>query len=400
MSASINTSINLQLLPDPEPALRVAASSCFPIPPLKSISQLECIPADDHSFLLSNRLLRRGETAGLVGPSGLGKSTTAAQMSMQWSAGKPALGLTPLEPMRIVMVQGENDEAEMSMLTRGILHASDFTPEEAELVEENFVMAEVTSGEHLIPLLRGYIAEHNADLVIIDPLFVYFTGEVSSASEFGGFLRDLALLFKELNVAVMFVHHTGKKKTTPGGGAIGIDAVYGGIGSSEFSNVCRVIFTLDNYTKIPGYAKLMIGKRGGRSPWIDADGKRMSEIVLEPSGNPEIPFWRRAQLEDIMHLDPSQDRMTVGRNAVLSALRQGDFAQNALQERVHAAAEVSRETFLEVLPQLANERVIESFDVPRPRTRPEIWWRLAPQVEGTRDNTAGVITGINRPLDV
>ena len=131
---AINVASNIHLLPDPVQPCGVMPAAVAPVaafPPLKRISELECIPAEHCSYLLSNRLLRRGETAALVGPSGLGKSTTAVQMGMQWSAGRPALGLAPLGPMRVVMMQAENDEAEMSMLTRGILRVADFTAEQA-----------------------------------------------------------------------------------------------------------------------------------------------------------------------------------------------------------------------------------------------------------------------------
>ena len=366
-------------------------------PPLKRVSELECIPADHSSYLLGNRLLRRGETAALVGPSGLGKSTTAVQMAMQWSAGLPALELVPLSPMRVVMVQGENDEAEMCMLTSGIIDAGGFTPEQIEKVEANFVMAEVTSGENLTAMLTEYVVEHDADLLILDPLFVYYSGEINSASNMGQFLRTMAVEFKELDVAVMFVHHTPKRKTAQGASSGSLDPVYGSMGSSEFSNVARIIFTLDHHPKVPGRAKLMIGKRGGRSPWTDGDGKRVSEIHLEPSGNPETPFWKRCEMED-MPVAPAVDKMTKGRNAILSALGQGEFEQKALQGKVHAG-QVSRKTFKDALKELVRAGTIESFEISRPGTRAAIHWRLPAGDGAVRADTSRVTTGIIPPSD-
>jgi len=367
-------------------------------PPLKRVSELECIPADDPSYLLGNRLLRRGETAGVVGPSGLGKSTTVAQMAMQWSAGLPALGLVPLSPMRVVMVQGENDEAEMCMLTSGIIAAAGFTPEQIEMVEANFVMAEVTSGENLTAMLKEYVVEHDADLVILDPLFVYYSGEINSASSLGQFLRGMAQEFKELDVAVLFVHHTAKRKAAQGASSGSLDPVYGSMGSSEFSNVARIIFTLDHHPKVPGYAKLMIGKRAGRSPWTDGDGKRVSEIHLEPSGNPETPFWKRCEMED-MPVAPVVDKMTKGRNAILSVLGQGEFEQGALEKKVKVL-QVSRKTFKDALKQLAIEAAIERIESPRPGTRAAIHWRLPAGDGAVRADTSGVTTGNIPPSEV
>lgn len=371
-------------------------------PPLKRVSELECIPADDPSYLLGNRLLRRGEFGGFVGPSGLGKSTTGTQLAMHWSAGLPALGLAPLSPMRVVMVQGENDEAEMCMLTSGIIEAGEFTPEQIEKVEANFVMAEVTTGDitngRLMPLLKQYVKEHDADLVILDPLFVYYSGEINSASSLGKFLRDLAQEFKEMDVAVLFVHHTAKRKTAQGGSSGSLDPVYGSMGSSEFSNVARIIFTLDHHPKVPGYAKLMIGKRGGRSPWTDVDGKRVSEIHLKPSGNPETPFWKRCEIED-MPVAPAVDKMTKGRNAILSALGQGEFEQKALQGKVQAE-QVSRKTFKDALKELVRAGAIERIESSRPGTRAAIHWRLPAGDGAVRADTSGVTTGNIPPSEV
>ncbi len=400
--AAINAAPNIHLLPDPvlPSAVPAAVSPPVSFPPLKRISELECIPADDCSYLLSNRLLRRGESAGLVGPSGLGKSTTAVQMAIQWSAGLPALGLAPLAPMRVIMMQSENDEAEMSMLTRGILRVADFTAEQAAMVDENFVMAEVSGGEHLLAMVEHYVREHDADLLIIDPVMAYYAGEISSASEFGGFLRTLAAQFKRLNVAVMFVHHAGKKKTTPGGAAIDIDAIYGGIGSSEFSNVPRVIFTLDQHREA-GFARLKIGKRAKRSPWVDAEGQRVSEITLEPSGDPETPFWQRSTMEAMLlrPQQPAVDRMAAARAAILRALQgSAQTEQGALEARVHTVG-VSRDSFREARIQLYVEGAIMPVECPRPGTRPAIHWQLAPPAVAPGDDTAAVITENNPPPD-
>ena len=397
MSAVINTSVNLHLLPDPVPPPAVLPDRAFPL--LKRISELECIPADDCSYLLSNRLLRRGETAALVGPSGLGKSTTAVQLAMHWSAGQPALGLVPLAPMRIVMIQAENDEAEMSMLTRGIMGVADFTAEQATMVDENFVMAEVSGGEHLLAMVEHYVREHDADLLIIDPVMAYYAGEISSASEFGGFLRTLAAQFKRLNVAVMFVHHAGKKKTTPGGAAIDIDAIYGGIGSSEFSNVPRVIFTLDQHRE-PGCARLKIGKRAKRSPWEDMGGHRVSEITLEPSGDPETPFWRRSMIEPMMvRPAAAADRSARARAAVLRALGASGLVEQGYLRTLVQPGGVSRESFRVALAQLRTEGLIVPIQVSRPGTRAAIHWRLAEEDVTPGDDTAAVTTGINPRSD-
>jgi len=357
------------------PAPRIPAS---PYPPLRSISQLRCINEDDPSYLLRNRLLRRGEIAALVGNAGLGKSTTATQMSMMWSVGFSVLGLQPLNPMRIVMVQGENDEAEMSMLTRGIRNSLNWDSDRLDMLEANFLMAEVHSGENLMEMLEYYCRQHSPDLVILDPLFVYFSGEVSSSTDFGRFLRGLAALFKRLNVAALLVHHTGKRK----GRKSEVDPVYGGIGSSEFANVARVIFTLDHVEQRPDLARLMIGKRSGRSPWTDHLGQRVSQILLQRSRNSNIPFWTHCEGEAIEAGPSPSDRISVAREAILSCLAAGERDRSDLLRAVRQLG-VSRESFYQTVRLLQEEGVVVRSERPRPGTRAQIFFRRnEPQPEG------------------
>lgn len=368
MSHPINTGNRIELLnatPAPDP-------SSFP--PLLSIDELQCIPEDDASYLLRNRLLRHGEVAALVGNAGLGKSTTAVQLAMMWSAGLPSLQLEPLYPLRVALIQGENDQAEMSLLTRGVRNSLQLSTEQTELLARNFRVAEVCNGDHLEPMLEEYVRRHQPDLIILDPLFVYFTGEVSSSTEFGRFLRRLAAQFKRLNVAALFVHHTGKRQKSSGGRHASVDPVYGAIGSSEFANVARVIFTLDYVDRRHDLARLMIGKRGGRSPWSNAEGQRVQDIVLQRSQDCELPFWTRYELEVIEPVAGTRDRLSIARDAVLQCLELGELSRASLFSAVHNQG-VSRESCTEAIRILEEEEIIERFERPRSGTRPEIIFR-------------------------
>jgi len=370
MSTEANTENRIELIELPQ------HQGHSPYPPLRSISELRCVPEDDHSYLLRNRLLRHGEVAALVGNAGLGKSTTATQLAMMWSSGMPALGLEPLYPMRVVLVQGENDEAEMSLLTRGIRSSLELSPEGHELLENNFRLAEVHVGQNLIGLIEEYVRQHAPDLVVLDPLFVYFSGEVSSSTEFGRFLRSLATLFKRLDVAALLVHHTGKRRSTPGGRHASVDPVYGSIGSSEFANVARIIFTLDHVDQRPDLARLMIGKRGGRSPWRNSEGHKVSDIVLQRSHDSSVPFWTRYALEAIEPVAGTRNRLLAAREAVLQCLQGGERDRIGVFAATHAVG-VSRESCSEALRVLQEEGTIVRLERPRTGTRAQIIFRLA-----------------------
>jgi hypothetical protein len=58
------------------------------------------IPPED--TLLGDRLLCVGGAMLLVGPSGIGKSTTAVQQDIQWALGRPAFALKPSRPLKML----------------------------------------------------------------------------------------------------------------------------------------------------------------------------------------------------------------------------------------------------------------------------------------------------------
>jgi DNA-binding HxlR family transcriptional regulator len=100
-----------------------------------------------------------------------------------------------------------------------------------------------------------------------------------------------------------------------------------------------------------------------------------------------------------MPVAPAVDKMTKGRNAILSALGQGEFEQKALQGKVQAE-QVSRKTFKDALKELVRAGAIESFESPRPGTRAAIHWRLPAGDGPMRADTSGVTTGTIPPSDV
>ena len=74
---------------------------------------------DNPDALFANGWGRRGHFALLVAPSGVGKSVISTQLFVPWANGKPALvGSAPLNPLRLSLIQAEDDDTEMAEFRR------------------------------------------------------------------------------------------------------------------------------------------------------------------------------------------------------------------------------------------------------------------------------------------
>jgi len=58
--------------------------------------------------LLGNRFLCVEGGMLFVGPSGIGKSSASIQQDILWALGRPAFGIKPARPLRILTIQAEN----------------------------------------------------------------------------------------------------------------------------------------------------------------------------------------------------------------------------------------------------------------------------------------------------
>ena len=80
----------------------------------------QTINADD--ILLGERYLCRGGGMFVVAPSGQGKSSMTIQMAILWGAGLPAFDIKPAYPLRVSIVQAEDDKGDCIEMARMINH--------------------------------------------------------------------------------------------------------------------------------------------------------------------------------------------------------------------------------------------------------------------------------------
>lgn len=265
--------------------------------PAKTFDQLCAVNTDnDPNCLLgirpngtTSRYLCRGGSGWIIGPSGIGKSSLAVMMAALWCAGRPAFGITPTRPMRITIIQAENDDGDMGEMASGVRDGleGDFTTDERhhELIRQNLKVRTEPSriGRDFCRWLEKVIRADRADIILLDP-FLSFAGiDVSKQEQCSQFLRAwLNPVLQATGAAVLGMHHTGKPKVDTrrkGRPLTAIEQAYEGLGSSELVNWARLVMNIRECGD--GIYALSLTKRGNRA-W-----------ATNPDGSPAFTVWLR-----------------------------------------------------------------------------------------------------------
>jgi hypothetical protein len=110
-----------------------------------------------------------------VGPSGIGKSSASIQQDILWALGRPAFGIKPARPLRILTIQAENDDGDLSEMSRGVCNHLNLPDEERNLVHERviYIKEKALTGDAFLRLVRCVVRKYKPDIIRIDPLHAY-----------------------------------------------------------------------------------------------------------------------------------------------------------------------------------------------------------------------------------
>ena len=262
---------------------------------------------ENPAALFRNGWLRKGGGAFLVSTSGTGKSVWTVQASLLWAQGLPAFGIVPVRPLKIGIVQAEDDDEEMvkfrNDITDGLVEQAGLDRGQVEAAARSGVYLFNPVGKVGVAFIEylGKILEKypELDLLIINPLQSYFGGDISRNAEVSGFLRaGLDRLIKPNKVGVLFVHHTNKPPTAKERSGWGTDAfaAYIGAGGAEIVNWARAMLALMPCENDSGLFRLTAAKRGQRLGWKDAADEPTNVRFIAHSKN--RIFWRDATPEE------------------------------------------------------------------------------------------------------
>lgn len=274
-------------------------ASDLALPTLPS-SLLEYVPHEDEDSLVGNRWLCRGGSLMIVGPSGVGKSSLTMQMAVSWALGLTLFGVVPVRPLKILVVQAENDFGDLAEQMQGVANGLELTPDQVKALDDNlkFFRDASHTGWGWVDHVHRLIRIHKPDVVFADPLLSFVGGDISRQEVCGQFLRNwLGPVSESTGVCWVFVHHTGKP---PGDkearkGWQSSDWAYAGIGSSELTNWARAVLTLRQAGS--GLFSLSFAKRGQRAG------------AKHPEGEPTETVWIRHSNRGICweQVDPPEE---------------------------------------------------------------------------------------------
>ena len=296
----------------------------------RKLSEINKVLADEDNdnLIFKPVWLKKGIAAMISAPSGVGKSTLAMQFAYSWALGRGMFGLNPVRPLRIGILESEDDEDEMLMfrdsMKRGYMKFCGWTEEEVKAAENRIysIPTEGKTGKEFVDLLKQAqlkaIKRDNApyDLIIINPLMGFTGFDLSDNSKMLAFTRDwldpvIKGMDPELPVrtALLIINHLTK---------VNKDAVKFGFGSDEFSQYAaygggalsawiKATFTIINDIHHKDWYKLVMGKRSKHVDWPPTPPQMKStatmKMLRQNETTPEdgrLLFWHEVPWSEVV----------------------------------------------------------------------------------------------------
>ena len=314
----------------------------------KSLTALSEVEIDPTKTLLGNRYLCTEGGMLFVGQSGIGKSSASAQMDALWAIGKPAFGINPARPLKILTIQAENDEGDLAEFAKGILDGLEFSPSERELVGKNtrYVSHKTHTGFEFVQFMERAIRLYKPDLVRIDPLTAYLGEDAKDTKASQTFLRNMINpLLERYQCAAIINHHTPKTNFRDTSSWSATDWMYSGSGDAGITNWARAVLVIDSVKEERGSFKFIAAKRGSRIGWVDGAGDPIYEAYFKHSKKPGVILWEpseyieapKAKEEDykskLISLVPLDD--IIDKNTLMALASEAGIGQNKAKSVMH-----------------------------------------------------------------
>jgi len=205
-------------------------------------------------ILLGNRYLCRDGSLLFVGPSGVGKSSAGVQMDVSWALGIEAFGIAPVKPMRILTIQAENDDGDLSEMVKGVIGGMRLTAEDRQMIGERtrYISDCWNTGDRFIAKLDARLAAFKPDIIQIDPLNGFLGADPKDVERLMKFCREgLNPLLKKHHCGLVVAHHTPKLNFRDSSKWRVFEWMYAGGGTADLTNWARAYLVIDPVTDYP-----------------------------------------------------------------------------------------------------------------------------------------------------
>ena len=278
---------------------------------------------NDPNVLLGNRWICKGGSFLISAPSGVGKSSLAMQLSLSWivgaACGRSNFGITAHRPMRILIVQGENDEGDLAEQLQGCVKGMKLGPQEIDALKKHLKIhsLDAFSGDECISALHRLVEKHRPDIAWLDPIAAFAGEDLGKQTTIAKFCRQgLGGISRATGVAWFVVNHTTKPPTDPRAkkGWKSTDHQHGGAGSYDLPGWARAVALLEDAGG--NLFRLRLAKRGKRAGATHPSGEPTTTIWLEHANDGSI-FWRQVEPpneEETERKKPDQKREIASMN--------------------------------------------------------------------------------------
>jgi hypothetical protein len=227
-------------------------------------------PSDDDPNMLlgSEDYLGRGGGLLFVSHAGAGKSSWAMDACMMWALGRAWMQIKAHQPRKTLIVQAEDSDRYIGKIFASFAHVNKLTPDDLGLLTANCVIIRLkgVSGQSFFTALAALVAEHNPDLVVINPIYLYAEGDITRSEYAQPFLLGLDAVNRGEKFAYILIHHTGKPQAKGNNGKRAEvedwESAYMGFGSSYLANWPRATILLEPVAGQPGRYQIKLGKGG------------------------------------------------------------------------------------------------------------------------------------------
>ena len=269
----------------------------------------EAPPEEENPRALFRRgYLRKGGGLIVASVAGAGKSTFSLQCALHWVIGESCFGIDPVRPLRVAVIQAEDDTEELAMFRASMkqgLTADGFTNERIEQalrllhIRTDFIGK---TGADFADALRAMQTRDKYELVIVNPLNSYFDGDISlnkDATEFFRTMIDPVIKNPDTECGIMFIHHMGKpaKGKDAANWGKGAYAQYAMQGAAELNNWARAVLIIVPFDNAPDFWTITAAKRYKPLAWKDVDGNDTKDKVIAYSNG--YSYWREPSAEEI-----------------------------------------------------------------------------------------------------
>jgi AAA domain len=273
---------------------------------------------DQSQTLLGERYLCVGGGMFIVAQSGIGKSTVSIQAAALWACGRPGFDIKPARPLRILIVQAEDDRGDVTEASRMVRRLG-LTPSEIALMDANTWIEQINDvcGEDFIRTLGGILAKRPVDLVIINPFTAYLGSDEKDTEACTRFLRNqLNPLLTKHRCAALIFHHTPKTNFSRSDDYKPSDWMYRGSGAATLTNWARAYLVIDPCEGAQGVYKFIAAKRGKRIGWSNREP--CFEKYYRHAEEPGVILWEPANEGEISAAKSSRKYKSVDPEKLLA----------------------------------------------------------------------------------